>query len=321
MTVIKVFPNSPTAIQDAVNAANPGDVIFVHRGVYREHVQISSEKHNIRIVADHPHRAIMDGGHELLEAFALHQVSGVEITGFTIKNYRSSGIRIDTGSFNRVLHNHIRSLAGESNPIGIAVHHSEGHLIMNNYMERVGDKAPGIGIQLLSVTGTWVIMNRVRNSSGNGVEVIDSLQNAIVNNRITNSKQDGIFMRGPHNNLILHNKIYRNGGNGVNVESANNYILRDKIKLNRGSGIVTLFDHNFAGFNQIEGNRLSGLEIDSNDNEIQDNFIKHNRNFGVFIAGNRTRNLVYDNRIKRNKPRNIEDLGIDNIILDNKTKK
>lgn len=101
----------------------------------------------------------------------------------------------------------------------------------------------------------------------------------------------------------------------------NNYILRDKIKLNRGSGIVTQFDHNFAGFNQIEGNRLSGVDLDSNDNDIQDNWIKHNRNNGVLIEVSRSGNLIYDNRIKRNKPRNIKDLGVNNNIFNNKTKK
>lgn len=321
MALIKVYPNSSTAIQDAVNAANPGDVILVHRGVYREDVQIPSEKSHIRIIADHPHRTVLDGEHVLSEAFALNNVRGVEIAGFTIKNYMAGGIRVIDGSSSRLLHNQIRHVAGESNPIGIAVNNSEGNLIMNNYIERVGDKAPGIGIRLLSVTGTWIIMNRVRNSSSNGIEMIDSLNNAIVNNRITNSKDDGVFMRGPNNNLILHNKIYRNGGNGVNMESANNYILRDKIKMNRGSGIVTQFDHNFAGFNQIEGNRLSGVDLDSNDNDIQDNWIKHNRNNGVLIEVSRSGNLIYDNRIKCNKPRNIEDLGVNNNIFDNKTKK
>lgn len=317
MTIIKVFPDSPTAITNAVNVANSGDVILVHQGIYREDVQIPNGKNNIRIIADHRHRVIMDGEHVLVEAFTLNDVSGVEITGFTIKNYSSEGIRIIDGSSNRVLHNHIRNLAGAGNPIGIAVNHSERNLLMNNYIERAGDKAPGVGIQLMSATGTWVIMNRVRNSTSNGVEVIDSLHNAFVYNRITNSKDNGIYMKDSNNNLILHNKIYRNGANGVNVESANNYVLRNKIKLNRGSGIAALLDHNFAGFNQIEGNRLSGVNIDADHNEVQDNLIKHNRHNGVFIEADRTGSLAYKNQLKRNKPRNMEDLGVDNILLDN----
>lgn len=321
MAVIKVFPNSSTAIQDAVNGANPGDIIVVHRGIYREAVQVSSEKSYIRIIAEEPHRVIMDGRQVLSEAFACNDASNVEVNGFTIKNYTSRAVRILGGSSIRVLHNHIRNLTGGSDPIGIEVQQSDGHLIMNNYMERVGDTAPGIGIQLVSVKGAWVIMNRVRNSTGSGVELVDSPHNALVSNRITNSKKDGILLRGSQHNLILHNKIYRNGSHGVNVESANNYILRDKIKLNRGSGVVTSFDHNFASLNQIERNRLSGVEVDSNYNDIQDNLIKHNRNNGVLIAANRTDNLVYDNRVKRNKSHNNEDLGVNNSIWANKTKK
>lgn len=119
MPIIEVFPNSPTAIQDAVTMSNEGDVIMVHRGVYHENVRVSSEKNNIRIISKHKYGATLDGSCMLLEAFELNRVAGVEIYGFRIKNYLSRGIQLINAKSNHILSNKISDIGGGVNPLGI----------------------------------------------------------------------------------------------------------------------------------------------------------------------------------------------------------
>lgn len=318
MAIIEVFPNSQTAIQDAVTLANEGDVIWVHRGVYHENIQVSSEKNNIRIISKHKYGAILDGNCTLLEAFDLNSVAGVEIYGFRIKNYLSRGIQLINAKSNHILTNKISDIGGGVNPLGIYVTNSVGNLIMRNVVERIGSMGSGSGISLQSVTGNWVIKNKLKHNSVQGIEVIDGNHNAIVGNQISNNKGDGILVNRLDNNLIYDNKISNNGNNGVNAQSTNTIILDSKIKDNRENGLLISFNYNFAGCNEIKDNKQSGIQIFSDFNDIQNNKIEKNENNGVFIHNPHTANLVFENQFKRNNPHNIKDQGENNNFIRSK---
>ncbi|MCR8632059.1 right-handed parallel beta-helix repeat-containing protein [Paenibacillus radicis (ex Xue et al. 2023)] len=318
MAIIDVYPNSSTAIQDAVTLSNPGDVIRVHPGVYREDVQIASEKSNIRIISKIRQGAILDGSHTLLEAFALNDVAGVEIEGFIIKNYISGGIRIFSGKSNRILHNKISKIEGTSQPVGIFVTNSVGNFFMKNTIERIGKAGTGTGMSLNVVTGNWVIQNKLQYNAAHGIEVLDSIHDAIVDNKISKNKGVGIQIRGSENHLILNNKLYSNGSNAVDAQSTNNYIVNSKIKGNRENGLLLSFNYNFAGLNEIKDNHQSGIQIDSDYNDIQGNEIKKNINNGVIIRASHTGSMVFGNEIKKNKSHNIKDLGVNNNIFQNR---
>ncbi|OCT16380.1 hypothetical protein A8709_02820 [Paenibacillus pectinilyticus] len=318
MAIIEVFPNTPTAIQDAVTLANPGEVILVHKGIYYESVQIPSEKSNLRIVANSRYSAILDGRHFLIEAFLLNNAAGVEIEGFKIKNYLSTGIRIFNGKSNRVIHNKISDINGSEDPLGIFANNSPGNLFMKNTIEQIGSAGVGSAIRLSVVSGTWVIQNKLKHNSVHGIEVIASNHNAIVSNQISKNKGDGIMISQSDNNLLLANKLSDQGDNGVNAQSTNNYILKSKIKENHGSGVLLAFNYNLAGFNEIKGNHQSGIAIFSDFNDIQGNKLERNDNNGVFIHAPHTANFVFDNQLKDNNPQNIKDLGENNNIIQNK---
>jgi parallel beta-helix repeat protein len=315
-----VFPNSPTAIQDAVDSAKPGDVVLVHKGVYQEDVQVPSGKDNIRIVSKDVYQAIMDGNQVLLEAFALNGVAGVEIAGFQMKNYRTAGIRIFGGKSNRILQNHIRQIVGEIDPNGIFVNQSVGNLMMKNTIERIGSEGAGTGILLNVVTGNWVVQNQLRHNASFGIEVADSSHNALIRNQISGNHSDGAMTRGSDNNLFSDNDISQNGNNGVNAQSTNNLIVNSRIADNAGNGLLFGFNYNFAGFDKIKDNRQAGINVLSDFNDMQDNKIEKNRNDGIRIESPHTGNFVFDNKIKENTPLNINDFGVDNNILQNKEK-
>jgi parallel beta-helix repeat protein len=320
MALIEVFPNSPTAIQDAVTLSNEGDVILVHSGVYHENVQVSSVKNNIRIISKYKYGAILDGNCMLLEAFELNSVAGVEIYGFRIKNYLSRGIQLISAKSNHILNNKISDIGGGVNPVGIYATNSVGNLFMKNVVERIGSTGSGTGITLQAVTGNWVIKNKLKHNSAHGIEIIDGNHHAIVGNQISNNKGDGILVNRLDNNLIYDNKITNNGNNGVNAQSTNTIILNSTIKGNRENGLLISFNYNFAGFNEIKENKQSGIQVSSDLNDIQNNKIEKNEDNGVFIHDPHTANLVFENQFKRNNPHNIKDQGENNTIIQNTIK-
>lgn len=320
MALIEVFHNSPTAIQDAVTMSNEGDVILVHRGVYHESVQVSSVKNNIRIISKHKHAAILDGRCMELEAFELNGVAGVEIYGFIIKNYLSRGIQLINAKSNHILSNKIYHITGGVDPIGIFVNNSVGNLFMKNVVERIGIAESGSGIYLQTVTGNWVIKNKLKHNSAQGIEVLDGSHNAIIGNQISHNKGDGILVNRVDNNLIYDNKITDNGNNGVNAQSMNTMVLDSKIKGNRENGLFIALNYNFAGFNEIKDNKQSGIQVSSDFNDIQNNKIEKNEDNGVFIHHPQTANFVFENQFKRNNPHNIKDQGENNTIIQNTIK-
>ncbi|WP_168120882.1 right-handed parallel beta-helix repeat-containing protein [Paenibacillus sp. HB172176] len=321
MAIIDVYPGGKTAIQDAVSAANEGDVLLVHRGVYCENVQISGAKNNIRILAKERHRAVLSGNSSLSEAFALKGVAGVVIEGFRISSYRSSGIRVCRGKSNRILHNEIEAIDGEKQPMGIVIKHSVGNLIMRNTIEQIGsassDVLSGRGIGLRGGMGNWIVQNKLQHNASHGIEILVSHHNAIAGNRISRNKGNGIVIRRSDNNLILENQLHNNGRNGFHAQSTNNYILNGSAQGNHGNGLLLDSNYNLAGFNHIQANEQSGMIVISDFNDMLENAVARNNKNGIWIQAPHTANLVFENRLQHNRPQNLKDDGVNNNSIQN----
>jgi parallel beta-helix repeat protein len=320
MAIIDVFPGSPTAIRDAMAAANEGDVLLVHKGVYHENVRIRGSQNNLRIVAYDKHRAVLDGRFELPEAFALSGVAGVEIDGFAIRNYLSGGIRIVNGKSHRILENEISEIGGnkrKGKPGGIVVIQSVGNLVMRNKIEQIGRAGAGNGILLRSSSGNWVIQNKVLNDSLHGVVICRGMHNAVIGNDIFGQRSDGIRIGGTDNTLILDNRLHRNEGNGVLGRGTNNFVIDSSMNNNLGNGLLFNSNYNLAFNNEIINNRLSGAAIRSDFNDIQQNRMERNERNGIWIDAPHTANFVFENRLRHNTPNNIKDRGRNNNILQN----
>src|SRR5258706_5086980 len=84
-----------TTIQAAVDAANPGDIIRVPPGIYRESVLIN--KNNLTIKEQSG--AILDGtglpgnsGITVRSSSSSARINGFKLTGLQIQNYRGNGV-------------------------------------------------------------------------------------------------------------------------------------------------------------------------------------------------------------------------------------
>ena len=79
MPRLRVVPSEYESIQEAVNEALDGDIIYVKAGTYRENLVINK---SIILVGEDSRRTLLDGG--MGDYTILIERGGVVITGFTI---------------------------------------------------------------------------------------------------------------------------------------------------------------------------------------------------------------------------------------------
>ncbi|MFQ6060517.1 MAG: cell surface protein, partial [Thermoplasmata archaeon] len=74
-------PGNYTTIQAAINAASPGDVVYVYSGTYSENVIVSK---SLSLIGEDAQTAIIDAGSS--DSAVTVTFDWVNITGFTLTN-------------------------------------------------------------------------------------------------------------------------------------------------------------------------------------------------------------------------------------------
>jgi hypothetical protein len=82
-------PGDHDTIQDAVDAAEPGDLILVEPGTYEEAVNVETDELTIR--GTDRNEVILDGGFELDNGIRVVGASGVAVENMTARNYTNNG--------------------------------------------------------------------------------------------------------------------------------------------------------------------------------------------------------------------------------------
>lgn len=208
---VRVMPGSGTPIQDAIDAASDGDVIFVGPGTYTENVTVNK---SVKIKGAGATKTTVQSPNTKT-VFAV-VASRVSISGFTIKGANShlnaTGVLIG-GLF-----------PGDVDHLGVSSVMVSKNIVENN----------GQGIYIWHSSGNTIVNNVVRyNSSptnvdaGNGIIVWDEgggqdINNLIKNNDVYYNYKFGIFVGGvgsPELNAngtkINGNKLYHNGAYGA----------------------------------------------------------------------------------------------------------
>jgi parallel beta-helix repeat protein len=181
-----------TTIQAAVDAANPGDTIFVRNGTYFEHVFINK---SLSIVGENLDSTIVDA-------------SG---TGTVIRIYRSvvnfSGFSV-TGS------------GASASDSGILLDHSSGGAVIS------GNKifSNTNGISLVFSNNNTISNNNITSNSINGIYLFSSGGNIICGNDVSSSFV-GIYFDRSSNNFALGNTLYSNDFYGVYLAASYDNLL------------------------------------------------------------------------------------------------
>jgi len=201
-------PADYTSIDAAINAANPGDTIFVAAGTYTENVTVDK---SVTIKGASADNTIVQGaGNNTVFHILADKVS---VSGFTIKNAYNiwqSGIQISGADNVKIVKNVI-----EHNAAGVTIWLSNGTSIVNNVV-RYSDALEA---------GNWWEWPRVDN--GNGIIVWDDGSGADLNTNIKSNDiyynfKYGIFVGGAtemnaDGTEINGNKLYKNGTYSINA--------------------------------------------------------------------------------------------------------
>lgn len=139
-------------IQEAINAANPGDTIFVFNGTYHENIVVDR---SVSLVGENKSNTIIDGS-GLGSVIYIEGINNSRISGFTIQN----GLNLDEGSGIYLRYSSNNIMDGNvivSNGIGIYVRYDSN----NNTIIRNEIKNNGAGIALYYSSNNNLTQNRM----------------------------------------------------------------------------------------------------------------------------------------------------------------
>jgi nitrous oxidase accessory protein len=256
-------PGNYTKIQNAIDAASPGDTIYVYEGNYTENILIGK---SLQIIGENQNSTIIDGGRQA--TVVTITASAILMHGFTIQNAKNgtqyAGLDISTASNIIIKDNTIRDNGG----LGIAIR--------------------GPGTSQITIDRNTIINNTY------GLFLQDSSKINLTNNSILDNGE-GMYLVGLLTSSILHNTI-RNRGLGLHLEHSFSTIISENSIVENKNGMY-LFNSSgsILSANTVHGNRWYGIWLkDSSDNTIEDNSITNNVDLGLYL------DTSFDNTIRNN---------------------
>ncbi len=226
-------------IQDAVNAATPGDAVIVAPGTYVENVFVNKLL-TIRS-SDGAASTIVQAAVANDNVFSLTGAD-VRISGFTIVGlHGSSGVGIDHASrcviTNNIIYANIRGVYLQSstdnevsnnnltnNGYGVYLDYSSNNTISNNVAmyERgmPNGSALGDGIFMDTSASNTISNNDLSNNHAFGISLYESSNNTIVGNVIAANDQFGVRLRQSSFNTLVFNTIRANVERGIYIGDA-----------------------------------------------------------------------------------------------------
>jgi parallel beta-helix repeat protein len=255
-------PDDFSTIQEALDAANPGDTVYVRAGTYTENVQITK---SIYLIGENCTNTTIDGGGVNYPTVRVNNADNIEISGFAIQN-GDTGICLN----------------------GSAASTISGNLITNNAFD---------GIRLENSSNCVVSGNRVTNSTY-GIHLVFSSYNTFRCNAISdNSWNLAVFGGGVYISYYIQDIDISNTVDGKPIYYwVNKYGLTvpydaGHISLVNCTGITA---ENLNLTNNFEGIFL----IQTTNSTIKNNILTSNM-FGVFLD-NSSYNTIYGNTIVEN---------------------
>ncbi|HEC89694.1 MAG TPA: tandem-95 repeat protein, partial [Thermoplasmatales archaeon] len=232
-------PGNYSSIQDAIDNASDGDIIYVYSGVYQENIQINK---SVYLKGENKDTTVIDGRN--LDNTVTILVDPVYISNFTITNGSYYGIMLDNARCNLIsnviIHNNSDS--------GIYARSSFDCEIKNS---SISNNDYGVYLNVnsrnFSISNNNITLNNLR-----GIFLINSYNITIENNSITNN-EDGIGIFSSWNNNIIYNQILNNCDYGMRIKNSTYNLIKSNTIIYGGYGIY-IFDN--SDYNTIIGNTI-----------------------------------------------------------------
>jgi len=308
-------PNNYTKIQDAIDDASEGDIVFVYNdsSPYKESVSISK---NISLIGEERNSTVIESAHNDTMVISIYS-EWAYIKGFTLKNGRC-GILIHPYNLNVTCNITINDNSIVNNK-EYGIHSLNArHTITNNFIS--GNQQRGIDLlytHLSDSNNNIISGNIISKNQEYGIYFgWGSTSNIINNNIIKENKFSGIFIGGAYN-TIINNNISGNGGDGIKGDYKNTTIEGNTISNNKLSGIRLLTASNSIVINNnCTENRVDGIVLISADDNIIENNTCLNHMKGIAVR-NSFGNLLRKNICNYNEQGILLNYAPFTIITDN----
>jgi parallel beta-helix repeat protein len=253
-------PDNYTKIQDAIDNASDGDMVFVFSGTYYEQVLVNK---SINLIGENQQSTIIDANHvgNVLRVFA----DRVMLTGFTIQN-SGDFMYNDVGLYVHSDNNTIVNCIVRNNFYGVIFEYAHGNLFSENYVHHNWDGVSINGYTSenhitnntvsyndgdgISVGGDFIHYDRYETISynivtrnNNGIYLAGSTEILITRNTITNNTYDGIWLCDAVNCVISWNLISDHGEAGIYLEFASNNTFMYNNIMRAGYWLVYFTNH------------------------------------------------------------------------------
>ncbi len=254
-----------TSIQDAINASNDGDTVFVYNGTYYENVVVNK---TINLTGEDKDATIIDGGGS--GDVVCIVTDWVNITGFTVFEggsvFKDAGIELNNAQDCMIINNN-----ASNSFYGIFIYYSSRNTITNNTVSN-----NLYGICCYSCSENNVIGNTASNN-GDGIFVTSSNGNNI-NDNTASDNGCGISVISSSGVNVSSNNVFLNNDYGINLDSSDSNKIDSNTAQNNDYGIRLHYsDGNIITVNNISSNNWSGIYIKySHRNIITDNTASNN---------------------------------------------
>ncbi len=301
-------------IQDAINASQTGDTVFVYNGTYYEELKIDK---SIRLLGQDPTTTFIhtENKESTINITADHvTVSNFTITAKVFGNY-STGIEFFKANDCKINHNIFGSNNYDQYEISIYMFRSDNNSLMNNSFN---DSTYGT---ILYFSNNNMISNNEYYSNSNGIIVVNSDNNLCANNTFFECFY-GVSSKNSHNNTYLKNIITGGGSSytGISLSASNNNSIMDNIISENNYGIIgrdsvqNCFDNNTIASNYIDGIKMDN----SNNTKITNNAIITNWGDGLKLD-NSNNTKITNNAIISNWGYGLKLDYLYNIYISNNT--
>jgi len=302
-------------IQDAVEAAEDGDMIRVYEGEYHGHVQIQK---SINFIGNSSKNTTIIANDEV--SALIISANGCNISGFRLTGYgdndviagisvesrnnwifenncteNQNGIYVNEGSHNNTITDNELFNNEKS---GILLSKSDNNTLRNNTCSYNEEK----GISIIGASNNNTLRNNTCSyNRERGISIIGASNNTIQNTICVYNRGAGIYVYSrANNNTIIDNLFQYNIGNGIIILSSyGNDIVNNTSYMNSGTGI----DLRYCDIGIINGNtcinNTYGIHLQgSNWINITENVCSENQYDGLYIKGennNVTFNSIFQN--------------------------
>lgn len=184
-------------IQDAIDAAQNGDIIYVQSGIYYENLLVSKP---VSLFGENKNTTIIDGSNAGTAVLVMANDTIVE--GFTIMN-GENGVSVAESSNcivedNNVINNFNR---------GILISRSENCIVRDNH--EYGSRS-GYGININASKNVLVENNGATYNFWDGIGLLNSDNCTVRGNTISHNQVFGIWIDFSYNNTIYQNNLFNN---------------------------------------------------------------------------------------------------------------